>query len=59
MMQLTFDSQKERALRKYMKEKDTDPETEMAIYLDKLYSRHVPAAVRDFIEEECKLQLKD
>ena len=59
ILQLTFDSQKERALRKYMKEKGTDPETEMAIYLDKLYSRHVPAAVREFIEEECKIQIKD
>lgn len=59
MIQITFDSQKDRALRKYMKEKDTDPETEMAMYLDKLYGKHVPAAVREFIEEECKLQIKD
>lgn len=59
VIQITFDTQKDRALRKYMKEKNTDPETEMTIYMDKLYSKHVPAAVREFIEEECKLQIKD
>lgn len=59
VLQLTFDSQKDRALRKYMREKGMDPETEMSVYLDKLYSRHVPAAVREFIEEECKSQHKD
>ena len=58
-LELTFESQKERALRKYMKEKGTDPETEMASYLDKLYSKHVPAAVREFIEDEYKIQQKD
>ena len=59
ILELTFDSQKERALRKYMKEKGTDPETEMASYLDKLYSKHVPVAVREFIEDECKIQHKN
>ncbi|EHJ7843761.1 hypothetical protein KB151_000792 [[Clostridium] innocuum] len=56
---MTFESQKERALRKYMKEKGTTPEMEMLAFLDKLYSRHVPAAVREFIEEECELKQKD
>ncbi len=59
ILELTFDSQMKRALRKYMKEKGTDPETEMASYLEKLYNKHVPAAVREFIEDECKIQRKN
>ena len=31
----------------------------MASYLDKLYNKHVPAAVREFIEDECKIQRKN
>ena len=49
---VSFDDEKLRALNKYLKKKELTAETELAAALLHLYEKHVPAAVREYIDED-------
>lgn len=49
-VQITYDAEKLGAIRQYMGKKDAELQTEMEDFLQKLYEKHVPAPVRDYIE---------
>ena len=46
-----MDAEKLRATKKYMEKKELPIEQELADVLKKLYEKHVPATVRDDIDE--------
>lgn len=48
---ISFDDEKLRALNKYLKKKGLTAEDELAAALLHLYEKHVPAAVREYIDE--------
>lgn len=50
MIQVSFDSEKLSAAKLYMAQKDLSFEDEMEKAADALYSKYVPAGVREFIE---------
>lgn len=47
-----FDDEKLRALNKYLKKKELTVDDELASALLRLYEKHVPAPVREYIDEE-------
>ena len=49
-VQITYDAEKLGAIRQYMGKKDAELQSEMEDFLQKLYEKHVPAPVRDYIE---------
>lgn len=49
---VSFDDEKLRALNKYLKKKELTVEDELASALLHLYEKHVPAAVREYIDED-------
>ena len=49
---VSFDDEKLRALNKYLKKKELTAEAELAAALLHLYEKHVPAAVREYIDED-------
>lgn len=51
-LSVSFDDEKLRALNKYLKKKDLTAEAELAAALLHLYEKHVPAAVREYIDED-------
>ena len=60
-VQLAFDAEKLGAIRQYMSKKDADLNAELDDFMQKLYEKYVPAAVREYIEsrpepEESKTQ---
>ena len=48
---ISIDAAKLRATKKYMEKKELSLEKELADALQKLYEKHVPAVVRDYIDE--------
>ncbi len=48
---ISVDAEKLRATKKYMEKKELSIEQELADALKKLYEKHVPATVRDYIDE--------
>ena len=48
---INMDAEKLRATKKYMEKKELSIEKELAYALQKLYEKHVPATVRDYIDE--------
>lgn len=48
---ISYDEEKLKALKRYLLRKDLSLEEELKKTMEKLYSRHVPAAVQDYIEE--------
>lgn len=48
---LKMESQKLSATKRYMEKKDVSIEQELGEALQKLYEKHVPAAVREYIDE--------
>lgn len=48
---VSYDDAKLKALKKYLIRKDMTLEDELSKTVDKLYHRHVPSAVQDYIEE--------
>ena len=48
---ISMDAEKLRATKKYMEKKEFSIEKELANALQKLYEKHVPATVRDYIDE--------
>jgi len=49
-LQISFDSEKLGALKQYMAKKEVSIETELDDVIQKLYEKHVPAPVREYIE---------
>ena len=49
---VSFDDEKLRALNKYLKKKELTAEDELSAALLHLYEKHVPAAVREYIDED-------
>ena len=48
---ISMDAAKLRATKKYMEKKELSIEQELADAFRKLYEKHVPATVRDYIDE--------
>lgn len=48
---ISMDAEKLRATKKYMKKKELSIEQELADALQRLYEKHVPNTVRDYIDE--------
>lgn len=51
---IQMDTEKLRAVKRYMEKKDADLEQELCDSLQKLYEKYVPAAVREYIDEGCE-----
>ena len=51
IISISMDAAKLRATQKYMEKKALSIEKELADALQKLYEKHVPATVRDYIDE--------
>jgi len=49
-IQISYDAEKLGAIRQYMGKKDTELQTELEDFMQKLYEKHVPAPVREYIE---------
>jgi len=49
-LQISFDAEKLGALKQYMAKKEASLETELDDVMQKLYEKHVPAPVREYIE---------
>ncbi|MCR4436708.1 MAG: DUF6103 family protein [Clostridiales bacterium] len=49
-LQIKFDEEKLNAIKQYMGKKDADLQTELDDVMQKLYKKHVPAPVREYIE---------
>ncbi|WP_227765106.1 DUF6103 family protein [Zhaonella formicivorans] len=49
-LQIKFDEEKLNAIKQYMGKKDADLQTELDDVMQKLYEKHVPAPVREYIE---------
>ena len=49
-IQMAFDAEKLGAIRQYMEKKDADLNAELDDFMQKLYEKYVPAAVREYIE---------
>ena len=48
---ISVDAEKLRATKKYMEKKELSIDKALAAALQKLYEKHVPATVRDYIDE--------
>lgn len=51
---LSMEAQKLQATRRYMDKKDVSIEQALTDTLQKLYEKHVPAAVREYIDENAE-----
>lgn len=49
-IQISFDAEKLGAIKQYMGKKDTELQAELGDVMQKLYEKHVPAPVREYIE---------
>ncbi|NPV89750.1 MAG: hypothetical protein HPY50_03100 [Firmicutes bacterium] len=49
-VQISFDAEKLGAIKQYMGKKDAELLTELEEVMQKLYEKHVPAPVREYIE---------
>jgi len=49
-LQIKFDEEKLNAIKQYMDKKDADLQKELDDVMQKLYEKHVPAPVREYIE---------
>ena len=48
---ISMDTEKLRAIKRYMGKKEADLEQEMVIQLQRLYEKYVPSNVREYIDE--------
>lgn len=55
---ISLESEKLRAIKKYMEKKEADLELEMVDQLQKLYEKYVPANVREYIDERVEEETK-
>jgi hypothetical protein len=49
-IQITYDAEKLGAIKQYMSKKDAELQGELEDFMQKLYEKHVPAPVREYIE---------
>ena len=49
---VSLEAEKLRAIKKYMEKKEIDIQDELAEQLQKLYEKHVPVNVREYIDEK-------
>lgn len=49
-IQMAFDAEKLNAIKQYMAKKDADLNNEVDDFMQKLFEKYVPAAVREYIE---------
>lgn len=49
---ISFEAESLRAIKKYMEKKDVDLEEELVDQLEKLYKKHVPVNVREYIDDK-------
>lgn len=53
---IMYDGEKLSAVKLYMEQRDTDLKSELEKSLDALYTKYVPAHVREFIDLKCSAQ---
>jgi hypothetical protein len=58
VVRISVDAEKLRAVKRYMEKKEVDLETELADQLQKLYEKHVPINVREYIDEKQEEEIK-
>ena len=58
VINIQMDSEKLRAVKRYMEKKDADLEKELGDSLQKLYEKYVPATVREYIDESANEKLR-
>ena len=58
VVRISVDAEKLRAVKKYMGKKEVDLEAELADQLQKLYEKHVPINVREYIDEKQEEEIK-
>lgn len=49
-IQISYDAEKLGAIKQYMSKKDAELQSELDDFMQKLYEKHVPAPVREYIE---------
>ena len=58
VIRISVDAEKLRAVKRYMEKKEVDLEDELAEQLQKLYEKHVPINVREYIDEKQEEEIK-
>lgn len=58
VVRISVDAEKLRAVKRYMEKKEVDLEDELAEQLQKLYEKHVPINVREYIDEKQEEEIK-
>ena len=58
VVRINVDAEKLRAVKKYMEKKEVDLEAELTDQLQKLYEKHVPINVREYIDEKQEEEIK-
>lgn len=53
---IAYDSEKLSAVKMYMEQRDTDLKSEMEKSLDALYTKYVPANVREYLDMKSSVQ---
>ena len=57
-IRISLEAEKLRAINRYMEKKDIDIQDELAEQLQKLYEKHVPANVREYIDEKSEEEIR-
>ena len=55
---ISLDAEKLRAIKRYMEKKEVALEDELVDQLQKLYEKHVPINVREYIDEKQEIKAK-
>ena len=58
VVRISVDAEKLRAVKRYMEKKEVDLEAELEDQLQKLYEKHVPINVREYIDEKQEEEIK-
>ena len=58
VVRISVDAEKLRAVKRYMEKKEVDLEAELEDQLQKLYEKHVPINVREYIDEKQEEKIK-
>lgn len=58
VIRISVDAEKLRAVKRYMEKKEVDLEGELEDQLQKLYEKHVPINVREYIDEKQEEEIK-
>lgn len=58
IVKISLEAEKLRAIKRYMEKKEVDLEDELVDQLQKLYEKHVPINVREYIDEKQEEEIK-